>query len=194
VGGATERTDDELMVALAAGRIEALASIYDRYSTLVFSVCLRILRDWQFAEDVTQEVFLRLWQRPESYDPTRGRLLTWLMSVARNRAIDEYRRTSRRQRSEVDEAPMLELYDADASGDPALGATLAESRRVVRAAMALLPVPQREVLELAYFGGFTQVEIAERLRVPLGTVKTRVRLAMRKLRDTLEEEGQGLRP
>ncbi len=194
-GSAAGRTDDELMAGLTEGRLDALGALYDRYSALVFSVSLRVLYDWQLAEDVTQEVFLRLWQRPESYDPSRGRLLSWLMSVTRNRAIDERRRLSRRQRSEEDEEPTLELRDHDTSGDPALGASLAESRRVVRAAMALLPPAQREVVELAYFGGLTQTEIAERLHVPLGTVKTRVRLAMRKLRDTLEEEeGQGLTP
>jgi RNA polymerase sigma-70 factor (ECF subfamily) len=189
-----QRTDDELMVGLLGGQIEALSALYDRYSSMVFSVSLRVLYDWQLAEDVTQDVFLRLWQRPESYDPTRGRLLSWLMSVTRNRAIDERRRMARRQRSEEDEEPMFELRDQDATGDPAVGAALAESRRVVRAAMALIPAAQREVLELAYFGGLTQTEIAERLQVPLGTVKTRVRLGMRKLRDTLEEEGQGLTP
>lgn len=193
-GDAAARTDDELMAGLAAGRLDALGALYDRYSALVFSVSLRVLYDWQLAEDVTQEVFLRLWQRPESYDPTRGRLLSWLMSVTRNRAIDEHRRISRRQRSEDEEEPSFELRDQDATGDPAMGALLAESRRVVRAAMALLPPAQREVVELAYFGGFTQTEIAERLKVPLGTVKTRVRLAMRKLRDTLEAEGQGRTP
>ncbi len=87
-GDAPVRTDDELMAGLAAGRLDALGALYDRYSALVFSVSLRVLYDWQLAEDVTQEVFLRLWQRPESYDPTRGRLLSWLMSVTRNRAID----------------------------------------------------------------------------------------------------------
>ena len=193
-GAAAQRTDEELMAGLLGQQIEALSALYDRYSSLVFSVSLRVLYDWQLAEDVTQEVFLRLWQRPESYDPSRGRLLSWLMSVTRNRAIDERRRIGRRQRSEEGEEPMFELRDQDATGDPALGATLAESRRVVRAAMALLPAAQREVLELAYFGGLTQTEIAERLQVPLGTVKTRVRLGMRKLRDTLEEEGQGLTP
>jgi RNA polymerase sigma-70 factor (ECF subfamily) len=187
-------TDDELMAGLNAGRMVALEQLYDRYSSLVFSVSLRVLYDWQLAEDVTQEVFLRLWQRPHSYDSTRGRLLSWLMSVTRNRAIDERRRLSRRHRNEDEDEPNLELRDVDAGGDPVLGATLAETRRIVLAAMQVLPAPQRQVVELAYFGGLTQTEIAERTGVPLGTVKTRVRLAMRKLREALEGEGQGLTP
>src|SRR5438094_10410029 len=100
-----QATDDQLMDGLLAGRIAALEQLYDRYSALVFSVSLRVLYDWQLAEDVTQEVFLRLWQRPQSYDPARGRLLSWLMSVTRNRAIDERRRLSRRQHNEDEEEP-----------------------------------------------------------------------------------------
>jgi RNA polymerase sigma-70 factor (ECF subfamily) len=187
-------TDDDLMAGLIARRITALEQLYDRYSALVFSVSLRVLYDWQLAEDVTQEVFLRLWQRPESYDPTRGRLLSWLMSVTRNRAIDERRKLSRRVRSEDGEEPLLTLRDLDARDDPVLGLALAETRAVVRKAMQSLPPAQRQVVELAYFGGLTQTEIADKTGVPLGTVKTRVRLAMRKLRDALEAEGQGLTP
>lgn len=193
-GKAAEPTDDALMVGLIAGRIAALEALYDRYSALVFSVSLRVLYDWQLAEDVTQEVFLRLWQRPESYDPARGRLLSWLMSVTRNRAIDERRRVSRRQRSEESDEPQFDLRDPDTSIDPVLGLALAETRAAVLAAMAGLPVAQRQVIELAYFGGCTQTEIAERTGVPLGTVKTRARLAMRKLREALEQLGQGHTP
>jgi RNA polymerase sigma-70 factor (ECF subfamily) len=184
-------TDDDLMAGLIARRITALEQLYDRYSALVFSVSLRVLYDWQLAEDVTQEVFLRLWQRPESYDPSRGRLLSWLMSVTRNRAIDERRRMSRRVRSEDGEDPLLTLRDMDTRDDPVLGLALAETRAVVRAALQSLPPAQRQVVELAYFGGLTQTEIADKTGVPLGTVKTRVRLAMRKLRDALEADGQG---
>ena len=191
---ATEPADEELMAGLIAGRIASLEQLYDRYSTLVFSVSLRVLYDWQLAEDVTQEVFVRLWQRPESYDPARGRLLSWLMSVTRNRAIDAQRRLARRLRSEEGDEPHAELRDADASVDPVLGLALAETRRTVQAAMQALPPAQREVIVLGYFGGLTQTEIAERTGVPLGTVKTRVRLAMRKLREALEQMGQGPTP
>ena len=186
---ATAPTDDELMAGLIAGRIASLERLYDRYSALVFSVSLRVLYDWQLAEDVTQEVFLRLWQRPESYDPTRGRLLSWLMSVTRNRAIDEYRRTSRRQRGEIPEDPLAEFAEPRGDDDPVAALALAEARRAIRGAMQSLPPAQRTVIELAYFGGFTQMEISQRTGVPLGTVKTRVRLAMQKLRESLDAAG-----
>ena len=183
-------SDDELMADLAAGDIAALEQLYDRYSALVFSVSLRVLADRQLAEDVTQEVFLRLWRRPESYDPARGRLLSWLMSVTRNRAIDERRRLTRRTRTEdQSDEPTADLREMDGRDDPQLAASLADVRRAVRTAMDSLPPAQRRVIELAYFAGLTQTEIAERTGVPLGTVKTRVRLAMRKLRDTLDEGG-----
>lgn len=185
--GAAAPSDDELMVGLIAGQIASLERLYDRYAALVFSVSLRVLYDRQLAEDVTQEVFLRLWRQPQSYNPARGRLLSWLMSVTRNRAIDERRRLSRRTRSEDSGEPALQdLRETDAREDPVVAAAVGELRRAVRAAMRGLPPAQREVIELAYFGGLTQTEIAARTSVPLGTVKTRVRLAMRKLRDALE--------
>lgn len=181
-------TDSELMAGLVAGDLTALEGLYDRYATLVFSVSLRIVRDRQIAEDVTQEVFLRLWRRPALYDHERGRLLGWLLSVTRNRAIDEQRRRRRRDQSESGDVPW-QLRSEDRQDDPALVAHLAELRRTVSAALALLPAAQREALELSYFSGLTQVEIAERTNTPLGTVKTRVRLGMRRLRGALADLG-----
>jgi RNA polymerase sigma-70 factor (ECF subfamily) len=190
-------SDAELMAQLAAGEVAALGSVYDRYSALVFSVSLRVLNDRQLAEDVVQEVFLRLWRRPSSYDPERGRFISWLMSVTRNRALDELRRRSRRQRvEERDDEPGHELPTQDARDDPQAGLVLAEQRRAVREAMTRLPPEQRRVLELAYFGGLTQVEIADATGDPLGTVKTRIRLGMRKLREALaglEDGSNGVR-
>ena len=176
------------MAGLADGEIEALERLYDRYSSLVFSVGVRVLNDRQLAEDVTQDVFLRLWRRPWSYDPTRGRFRSWLMSVTRNRAIDERRRVVRRLRAEEsDDEAAPRLPAPERFHDPQLEAELAEQRRAVRQAMTRLPPAQREVIELAYFGGLTQVEIAARTGEPLGTVKTRVRLGMKKLRGSLQE-------
>lgn len=174
------------MAELGEGRVEALERLYDRYSSLVFSVALRVLTDRPLAEDVTQEVFLRLWRRPWSYDPERGRFRSWLMSVTRNRSIDERRRVVRRLRLEEREDDRRP--DPPATGrfyDPQLETVLAEERRAVREAMTRLPPAQREVIELAYFGGLTQVEIAARTGEPLGTVKTRVRLGIQKLRVAL---------
>jgi RNA polymerase sigma-70 factor, ECF subfamily len=176
------------MEAIARREIRALEDLYDRYSALVFSVAFRVLRDNQLAQDVGQEVFLRVWRQPTSYDPARGRFVSWLMSVTRNRALDELRKVTRRLRSEdQDDDPVSGLATADRLDDPALGAELAEQRVAVRAAMTRLPPEQRRVIELAYFGGLTQIEIAERTGDPLGTVKTRVRLGMRKLRESLAE-------
>lgn len=180
--------DAELMEALGSGDIAALEGLYDRYSALVFSVSLRVLRDPQLAEDVVQEVFLRLWRQPASFDPQRGRFISWLMSVTRNRALDELRRVSRRGRVEDqddEDHPLEAVPTADRSDDPALGAELREQREVVRAAMTRLPPEQRRVIELAYFSGLTQVEIADLTGDPLGTVKTRIRLGMQKLREAL---------
>ena len=179
--------DDRLMAELGEGRIQALEQLYDRYSILVYSVALRILRDPVLAEDVTQEVFLRLWRRPQSYDPARGRFLSWLMSITRNRAIDELRRVTRRMRVEDGSGNVTEsVQTLDRLDDPELAATIGDERQAVRAAMAGLPPAQRRVIELAYFAGLTQTEIAELTGTPLGTVKTRVRLAMNKLRTALE--------
>lgn len=180
-------TDDHLLRRLRAGELDALEQLYDRYSTLVYSVALRVVRDQGIAEDVTQEVFLRLWRRPRLYDPARGRFVSWVMSVTRNRAIDEQRRRSRRLREEGDDAEAIAtLRSTDRLDDPALVAALADERAAVRAAVRQLPPAQRQVIEMAYFAGLTQAEIAEATATPLGTVKTRVRLAMRKLRDTLD--------
>ena len=167
----------------------AFEEIYDRYGDLVYSTAFRVLRDPHLAEDISQEVFVRLWRKPDSYVAERGRFLTWLISVTRNRAVDEVRTRGRRQRHETASPEEQEReLPAGAANDPALNAQLAEQRRIVRAALAELPPDQRQVIELAYFGGLTQREIADRLAQPLGTVKTRIRLGMQKLRAGLAPE------
>lgn len=184
-----ELSDEELMQQLFLRDRHAFEAIYDRYSDLVYSTALRVLRDPHLAEDISQEIFVRLWRKPDSYVAERGRFLTWLISVTRNRAVDEIRARGRRQRHETasPEEQERELPAGEAM-DPALNAQLAEQRRIVRAALAELPPEQRQVIELAFFGGLTQREIADRLSQPLGTVKTRVRLGMQKLRAHLAPE------
>ncbi len=181
--------DEELMQRLLHKDKRAFEAIFDRYGDLVYSTSLRVLRDAHLAQDVSQEIFVRLWRKPESYVAERGRFLTWLISVTRNRAVDEIRSRGRRQRYETasPEEQERELPAGEAN-DPALNAQLAEQAHVVRAALAELPPEQREVIELAYFGGLTQQEIADRLSQPLGTVKTRIRLGMQKLRAALAPE------
>lgn len=180
------------MLAIVQHDEAAFSLLYDRYSGLVYSTCLRVLADAQLAQDTTQEVFVRLWRKPEAFVASRGRLLSWLMSVARNRAVDELRARGRRQRREDPGADDALVAVADAGAIDPLGAVQAEEQRGrVRAALAELPAEQRQALELAYFGGLTQQEIALQLHEPLGTIKTRVRLAMQKLRRALaESEGR----
>jgi RNA polymerase sigma-70 factor (ECF subfamily) len=184
-----ELDDEELMQRLVLRDLTAFRTLYARYSSLVYSAALRVVRDPQIAEDMVQEIFLRLWRKPESYAATRGKFSTWLTSVTRNRAVDEVRSRGRRFRHETasPEEQERELPGPE-TDDPALTAELSDQRRLILTAMSQLPPEQRQTIELAYFGGLTQQEIAERLGQPLGTVKTRIRLGMQKLRAALTPE------
>lgn len=178
--------DQDLLERLAYRDLRAFEALYGRYAELMYSTALRILKDPHLAQDVVQEIFLRLWRRPESYVAQRGRFATWLATVTRNRAVDELRTRGRRYRHETASPEQTEReLPAAREADPALSAELADQRRAVLAALAQLPPEQRQVIELAYFGGLTQQEIADSLGQPLGTVKTRIRLGMQKLRITL---------
>ncbi len=179
------------MARLAMRDIKAFEALYDRYGTLVYSTALRVVGDVQLAEDIAQEVFLRIWRRPEQYVAQRGRFVTWLLSVARNGAVDQIRMRGRRRRHETAGDEAAQELPADEGRDPALMAQLADERQKVRRALSSLPPEQRRVIEMAYYGGYTQHEIAELLGQPLGTVKTRIRLAMQKLRAALESEVGG---
>jgi len=162
--------------------MEAFEALYDRYGTLVYSTALRVVADVHLAEDIAQEVFVRIWCRSDRFAPERGRFVSWLLSVVRNKAVDHVRARRRQQRREiVSEEPQPELPSSD-DRDPALMAELADKRQIVRRALVSLPAQQRQAIEMAYFGGYTQQEIAARLSEPLGTVKTRIRLGMQKLR------------
>ncbi|HZP57811.1 MAG TPA: sigma-70 family RNA polymerase sigma factor [Dehalococcoidia bacterium] len=182
--------DDELMTRVCAGEMTAFETLYDRYGDLVYSVVLRVVSDGHIAEDITQDVFLRLWRKPEQFDAARGKFVTWLLSIARNRSIDERRSHGRRLRHEAlppateEEDILPGTSDAD---DPATAAVLSDERAAVRQALSTLPPEQRLAVQLAYFGGLTQQEIANQLGQPLGTVKTRIRLAMQKMRVALQD-------
>jgi len=180
------------MVAVVNRDEAAFAVLYDRYVDLVYSASVRVLADSQLAEDATQDIFVRLWRRPEAFVADRGCFVSWLMSVVRNRSVDELRSRGRRQKregtpgSETQEAALLML---PAEGDdPLRAAQVHEDQRLVRRALVDLPADQRTALELAYFGGLTQQEIAIQLGEPLGTVKTRIRLGMQKLRRALQDK------
>jgi RNA polymerase sigma-70 factor (ECF subfamily) len=184
--------DDRLVTALESRDQRALETLYDRYGDYVYSVCMRMVGDVQLAEDLTQEVFLRLWRRPDLYDVSRGRFVTWLLSVARNRGIDE--RRSRGRRFKHEQPPSLAAAESLAGAGEPEGedaAVLSEERIVVQKALAKLPPEQQLAIRLAYFGGYTQQEIAQGLSQPLGTVKTRIRLGMQKLRVLLIDQKDG---
>jgi len=186
--------DEALIARLAAGDRSALGLLYDRYAGPVYALVLRIIADRQVAEDLLQEVFLRVWQRAGTYQPARGRPLTWVLGIAHNLAIDEVRRRQRRpqEMEERDDATVDNLLATMPSEEPgpAEQAWARLRRAQIGAALEQLPPAQRAIIELAYFEGYTQSQMAERLGEPLGTVKTRLRLGMHKLRELLQ--GQGL--
>jgi RNA polymerase sigma-70 factor (ECF subfamily) len=184
--------DDATLIELIAGaRAEALSELYDRYSRLVFSLAINSVGDYHTAEEITQDVFVRVWERAASYRAERAKVSTWLTSIARHRAIDQLRR--RGARPEQRTVPWAEVAPEalTADDDPQEATQLAMERQWVRSALAQLPEEQRQVLALAYFKGYTQQQIADTLEEPLGTVKTRVRLAMQKLRQMLDAQGLG---
>lgn len=179
-----EMSDLELLAFIGRSDRDALAALYDRYGRRVFSLAARILSDPVASEEITQDVFLSIWRRGGSYSPDKGKFTTWLFSIAHNRTIDELRRRKRdRNRDNDDVEEHLDIISADISPDDSAVAQSEYSR--VRGALALLPPEQRTVVELAYFRGLTQAEIAVMTGQPLGTVKTRMRLALKKLRDAL---------
>lgn len=182
------RTSDDLALVrrVVDRRQEALAELYDRYAPLLLAVARRILGNPTDAEEVLQETFFQAWNQAGLYDSGRSSAFTWLVLIARSRALGRLR-----------QRPALERTAAGAEAEPRAPATSArgdentltrERRKRVQNALAALPVQQKEVLELAFFGGLSQAEIAERMRTPLGTVKTRALLAMKKLRRDLREE------
>ena len=181
-------SDIDLLHAVARRDELALAALYDRYRVILFGLLVRILNSREEAEDVLQEVFLQVWRRAADFDEQRGRPFTWLVTVARSRAIDRLRVLASRQRL-ADSA----AQDATDEVSDAVADTLhAEQREIVGRALAILPEEQRRTLKLAYFEGLTQSEIAAQLGTPLGTVKTRMRAGMMKLRELLGEQMRGL--
>jgi len=179
-----ERSDLELLALIGRSDKDALAALYERYGRRVFSLAVRILSDSVTSEEVTQDVFLSIWRRGASYSPDKGKFTTWLFSIAHNRTIDELRRRRRDlNRGSDDVEEHLDIVSADISPDDS--AVAQSEYAMVREALKALPPEQRQVVELAYFRGLTQAEIAEKMGQPLGTVKTRMRLALKKLRDAL---------
>ena len=186
-GGGEENDSDGFLARQIAKRdVSALEAVYNRYSRPVYSLARRLLRDDETTEEVVQEVFMRLWTRADEFDSARGRLLPWLLTITHHRAIDELRR--RRARGQANDIDIVLATAEAADGDPAHEAALAETREAVRRALQHLPEAQRRPIELAYFGGLSQAEIATMLDEPLGTIKTRMRLALQKLREFLRAD------
>lgn len=175
------------MAHLAAGNPAAMDLLYDRYNRPVYSFAYRMLGDREHAEELLQEVFLRAWRRGSRFSDTRGSLISWLLSITHNMAIDELRKQQRRPRKAESAEPETLLAALPDVAEPVeTQAILADRQRMVRSALAELPDAQRQVLEMGYFNGLTQREIAEQMDVPLGTIKTRMRLGLRKLQDSVD--------
>lgn len=184
---AADDADREVLARVASGELDALEVLYDRYRALAYAIALRITTDTAAAEDAVQEAFLGAWRNAARYDGARGSVKTWLLSIVHHRAVDSLRRRR----------PTVELPDTEIAAPPSL--TLPDvwpevagrlDGEEVRRALSTLPPPQREAIELAYFDGLTQQEIAARTSTPLGTVKSRMRLGLVSLRRALVGEGE----
>lgn len=176
--------DETLIRFIAKRQVEALSELYDRYGRLIYSLALYIVGSEGTAEEITQDTFMRVWEKANTYQPNRARVKTWIVSIARYRAIDELRRLEIRP-----EAISLSLEDLplEIAGENKVEEDVRDRllRQRTRAAISELPPEQKKVIALAYFQGYSQSEIAKILGIPLGTVKTRVRLAMVKIRTNL---------
>ncbi|HWZ60639.1 MAG TPA: sigma-70 family RNA polymerase sigma factor [Gemmatimonadaceae bacterium] len=183
--------DSELIERMCAGDAEALAQFYDRWARPAYALIVQMVRDPDDADDVLEDAFYQAWRQASRYEPGRGSVATWILTIARSRALDRLR--SRRRLREEPLAPGADDMIADRAERVMDVAEVAEQRERVAEAVRTLPPEQREVVELAYFRGLSQAEIAERTGQPLGTVKTRTRLAGQKLRERLAvlREGEG---
>jgi RNA polymerase sigma-70 factor (ECF subfamily) len=177
-----QRSDEELLEAIASGDEVALGALYDRYGRVAYGVASRVLRDQALAEDAVQEAFLALWRSADAYRRERAKPSTWILTLVHRRAVDLVRREGRRQAEPLDEAP-----EATGAAVPE-EADLRDRRAAVQAALRQLPDDQRQALELAYYGGYTQSELAERLGVPLGTIKSRMFTGLTRLRELVPEQ------
>jgi RNA polymerase sigma factor (sigma-70 family) len=183
-GNLAQISDEALVSLVASSDEQALAELYDRFGRVAYGLALRILRDEALAQDAVQEAFLGVWRSADRYLPERAKASTWILTLVHRRAVDLVRREDRRRGEPLADAPepvALSTVEGEA--------TLGYQRRVVQEALKGLPADQREALELAYYGGLTQSELAERLGQPLGTIKSRMFMGLARLRDLLAQAG-----
>ena len=173
----TESTDEVLLAETARGDLEAFHLFYDRYAGRVLAYARRLSRDAALAEDITQEVFTAVWKRAGTFQPDRGSATAWLYTLTRNKLVDHWRRTGGEAGLEQLDEPRL----------PASGTDDGDQRLILRQALARVPPEQRQAIEMAYFNGLTYQETAGRLALPLGTLKSRIRLGLRAMRAVLAE-------
>jgi RNA polymerase sigma-70 factor (ECF subfamily) len=179
---------DEALVALVArGDEDALAELYDRVSRIAYGLALRVLRDERYAEDAVQEAFLQVWRRAATFRADRAKASTWILTLVHRRAVDLVRREERRQTDTLTEEATADVASTESTDE---AAWLRFERERVQAALKELPDAQREALELAYYGGFSQSELADRLGVPLGTIKSRMFAGLARLRELLDDSAQ----
>ncbi|MCB9079086.1 MAG: sigma-70 family RNA polymerase sigma factor [Anaerolineaceae bacterium] len=187
----SQLNDEALILLIARAQPKALQELYQRYHRLVFSLALHLVGDQTTAEEITLDVFLKVWDKVDTYQPDRAKVSSWLTSIARHRAIDVLRQQrSRLNGHRVGWNDQLSQIPSN-HHNPEEAASLTLRREQIRWAVAQLPPEQQEVLALAYFNGYTHREIAEKLAAPLGTIKTRLRLALQKLRQILADEKRG---
>ena len=176
----------ELLRRIGAGDLASFEELYRRFSGMLFATIFRILNQQEAAEDVLQEVFLQIWEKAPLYDPVRGKPLTWIVTLARNKAIDRLRSTQRSHRLQSEVEREAQAFDPAEERNSADALEAVEQGKLVREAVQKLSKDQREAISLAFFSGLTQTEIAERVGEPLGTVKARIRRGMMRLREVLK--------
>ena len=183
VTAAAQLSDEALLGAVARSDEAALAELYDRFGRMAYGLALRVLRDSTLAEDAVQDAFLNVWRSTESFQADRAKASTWVLTFVHRRAVDLVRREERRRTEPEEAAPVPEGPGADEDVEQR------SKREVVQDALRQLPVDQRQAIELAYYGGYTQSELAERLGEPLGTIKSRMFTGLQRLRALLDEAG-----
>jgi RNA polymerase sigma factor (sigma-70 family) len=179
-------SDEALLALVSRGDDAALGQLYDRYGRIAYGLALRIVRDRALAEDAVQEGFLAVWRSAGTFRAEHGKPSTWILTLVHRRAVDLVRREERRRADPIDEVAQHDPAGSEATDEEAW---LRAQRQVVQEALRKLPPDQREAIELAYYGGFTQSELAERLGQPLGTIKSRMFAGLRRLRELLAEAG-----